>query len=284
MPFESSIRAPDIQLSCERLLPWQRFGWRFARQCNLKCKDDPESEGCSGYDASFDDASSKALCISEEECRAACTGLESCYGIDMFSSGDRCYLNSRGNDADSCESQHRDGLLGPSLAYNFLGKDLLGNQSALLGGGWVWWGWGVMWWVGWGWWKRLKTAENGWKRLKTAENGWKRRYRDLSAVNAEHEKNIGSPERRAIHMLRDLMPPSSPSSHFYTGNSESLLITVIIVIIATVARARFLWSETCSCVIRSTRKSRNRHPEYLEIAIFGVLHESSTLGQNRPNR
>jgi len=102
-------------------------------QCNLKCKDDPDSEGCSGYDASFDDASSKALCISEEECRAACTGLESCYGIDMFSSGDRCYLNSRGNDADSCESQHRDGLLGPSLAYNFLGKDLLGNGHGALG-------------------------------------------------------------------------------------------------------------------------------------------------------
>lgn len=91
-----------------------------AHQCSAKCTDN-QAEGCSGYVAS--DETSNALCVPEAQCREICSGLSSCYGIDMSTGGDRCYLNRKGEATDGCQAQYQGNTLGSSLAYKFLVKD-----------------------------------------------------------------------------------------------------------------------------------------------------------------
>merc|ERR1712166_1323860 len=75
-------------------------------QCHNKCSGENPPAGCSGYSATYDDAETQALCMSEEACTELCTNLADCYGIDMHINSDRCYLNVAGaGTADGCESQ-----------------------------------------------------------------------------------------------------------------------------------------------------------------------------------
>jgi len=87
---------------------------------NAYCRDnDLTSADIAGYEQFFCDAGvSNALCISEEACRGICSDVGACYGIDVSTAGDRCYLNGAG-----CSAQYGDSTLGSSLSYKFLVKD-----------------------------------------------------------------------------------------------------------------------------------------------------------------
>lgn len=95
-----------------------------AHQCHAKCAGSGgEPAGCGGYDPHEDFASSDALCLAEEECRAICTETKDCVGIDMHMTLDRCFLNGP-RDASpgskTCEEQFTDGPLAPNPAYKYL--------------------------------------------------------------------------------------------------------------------------------------------------------------------
>merc|ERR1719321_1659054 len=99
----------------------------FEHQCHKKCKPDkpdgPLPEGCSGYAPDMDTAESTALCMPEAECRKTCALLTNCYGIDMWTGGDRCFLNTKGPAETGCKAQFELTTLGPSTAWNFLAKE-----------------------------------------------------------------------------------------------------------------------------------------------------------------
>jgi len=99
----------------------------FEHQCYKKCKtdkpNDPLPEGCDGYSPDMDTEDSTALCMPESECRKTCALLTNCYGIDMWTGGDRCFLNMKGPAETGCKSQFELTTLGPSTAWNFLAKE-----------------------------------------------------------------------------------------------------------------------------------------------------------------
>jgi len=51
-----------------------------------------------------------------------CSLRNDCFGIDVFLSGNRCFLNVEGSSPDGCKSQYETANLGPSTAYKFLAK------------------------------------------------------------------------------------------------------------------------------------------------------------------
>jgi hypothetical protein len=98
----------------------------WANSCYSKCKDcsGPSCKAeCAGYSPNVDGPDSQALCVPEEECRDLCTSTQTCFGIDMYKYGPRCYLNIEGSPANGCKKQYESSGLGVSAAYDFLAKD-----------------------------------------------------------------------------------------------------------------------------------------------------------------
>merc|ERR1712196_7085 len=60
--------------------------------------------------------------LPEAACRELCSLRNDCFGIDVFLSGDRCFLNVAGPAPDGCKSQFENAALGPSTSYKFLAK------------------------------------------------------------------------------------------------------------------------------------------------------------------
>jgi hypothetical protein len=86
--------------------------------CVTKCAADPTLPGCSDMDS----ADSGAICLPESKCREMCSLRNDCFGIDVFLSGERCFLNLEGSAPDGCKSQYEEANLGPSTSYKFLAK------------------------------------------------------------------------------------------------------------------------------------------------------------------
>jgi len=103
----------------------------WAHSCHSKCATDPDIAGCEGYSPEHDGADSSALCMSEVQCREACSGLDVCFGIDMYKDTPRCYLNQAG-DLHGCKMQTDEHRLGSSSAYDFLAKDSTGVTQNLV--------------------------------------------------------------------------------------------------------------------------------------------------------
>jgi hypothetical protein len=105
----------------------------WANSCYSKCKDcaGPScATECAGYSPMVDGADSQALCVSEEMCRSLCSSTQTCFGIDMYKYGPRCYLNIEGSPANGCKKQYESAGLGVSAAYDFLAKDAaVGTKS-----------------------------------------------------------------------------------------------------------------------------------------------------------
>jgi hypothetical protein len=97
----------------------------WASSCYSKCKDTglAGTPACAGYSANVDGPTSQALCVSEEECRDLCTSTQTCFGIDMYKYGPRCYMNIEGSPQNGCKKQYESSGLGVSAAYDFLAKD-----------------------------------------------------------------------------------------------------------------------------------------------------------------
>jgi hypothetical protein len=97
----------------------------WANSCYSKCKDTglAGTPACAGYSANVDGPTSQALCVSEEECRDLCTSTQTCFGIDMYKYGPRCYMNIEGSPQNGCKKQYESSGLGVSAAYDFLAKD-----------------------------------------------------------------------------------------------------------------------------------------------------------------
>merc|ERR1719269_64514 len=98
----------------------------WADSCYSKCKDcsGPScATECAGYSPNVDGEASQALCVSEEECRSLCTSTQTCFGIDMYKYGPRCYMNIEGSPQNGCKKQYESSGLGVSAAYDFLAKD-----------------------------------------------------------------------------------------------------------------------------------------------------------------
>merc|ERR1711937_947270 len=68
-----------------------------------------------------DGPESQALCVPEQTCRELCSSTQTCFGIDMYKYGPRCYLNIEG-DSTGCKRQYETASLGVSAAYDFLAK------------------------------------------------------------------------------------------------------------------------------------------------------------------
>ena len=49
----------------------------------------------------------------ESACRELCSLRNDCFGIDVFLSGNRCFLNIEGSAPDGCKSQYETANLGP---------------------------------------------------------------------------------------------------------------------------------------------------------------------------
>jgi hypothetical protein len=92
-------------------------------QCHSKCSKDPTIEGCGGYSEDVDHEDNTALCMSEAQCREACSLNQDCYGIDMWAGGNRCFLNRKGTAEDGCKTQYENADLGPSTSWTFLAKE-----------------------------------------------------------------------------------------------------------------------------------------------------------------
>merc|ERR1719326_2212397 len=98
----------------------------WANSCFSKCKDcsgESCATECAGYSKNVDGPDSQALCVSEEKCRSLCSDTQTCFGIDMYKYGPRCYLNIEGSPAAGCKKQYESSGLGVSAAYDFLAKD-----------------------------------------------------------------------------------------------------------------------------------------------------------------
>jgi hypothetical protein len=98
----------------------------WANSCFSKCKDcsGPScATECAGYSKNVDGPDSQALCVSEEQCRSLCSSTQTCFGIDMYKYGPRCYLNIEGDPRNGCKKQYESSGLGVSAAYDFLAKD-----------------------------------------------------------------------------------------------------------------------------------------------------------------
>jgi hypothetical protein len=98
-----------------------------ANSCYSKCKDASGASlatDCAGYSKHVDTSEdSQALCVSEEQCRTICNSQSTCFGIDMYKYGPRCYLNLEGAGTTGCSNQYASSSLGVSAAYDFLAKD-----------------------------------------------------------------------------------------------------------------------------------------------------------------
>lgn len=95
-------------------------------QCYKKCVADAPCVGddcfCGGLFAGYDGEDSAALCLDEETCKAVCQANEDCFGIDMHSELDRCFLNGvrpGALDEGSCASYLDTDQLAPYEKYNF---------------------------------------------------------------------------------------------------------------------------------------------------------------------
>jgi hypothetical protein len=101
-------------------------------QCHAKCSNcvGPACPAeCVGFSPDIDGPASQALCLSEVQCRAVCSSLDVCYGIDMYKYGPRCYLNVEGPAEMGCKAQYEDIRLGVSGAYDFLAKEMAKNVA-----------------------------------------------------------------------------------------------------------------------------------------------------------
>jgi hypothetical protein len=110
----------------------------WASSCYSKCKDcagESCATECAGYSKNVDGPDSQALCVPEEECRSLCSSTQTCFGIDMYKYGPRCYLNIEGSQKkgakSGCKKQYESSDLGVSAAYDFLAKDI-GAPTKLL--------------------------------------------------------------------------------------------------------------------------------------------------------
>jgi len=105
----------------------------WKHQCYAKCASctGPACDGCAGYAPEIDGPDSTALCMSEVACREVCSSTDICYGIDMYKSAPRCYLNLHGEGDFGCQAQYKESRLGVSAAYDFLAKDSTGVAQTL---------------------------------------------------------------------------------------------------------------------------------------------------------
>merc|ERR1711904_573367 len=85
--------------------PLPSSAMKFVRVRSSNCKDTglAGTPACAGYSANVDGPTSQALCVSEEECRDLCTSTQTCFGIDMYKYGPRCYLNIEGSPQNGCK-------------------------------------------------------------------------------------------------------------------------------------------------------------------------------------
>jgi hypothetical protein len=88
---------------------------------------------CSGYNEAYDADSPDALCLAEEDCKALCTSLDTCYAIDVSvdqSNFKRCYLNTA-----SCLVDVHTSTLKTDKNYKFLKKEVEINDECPMGHG-----------------------------------------------------------------------------------------------------------------------------------------------------
>lgn len=106
------------------------LGYAWDHRCSKKCVDDGRGNlpaECSSYDTEIATDGSAAyegaLCISEAACREVCSLMQGCYGIDVYSGGNLCFLNAKGPADTGCKAQFEHANLGPSTSWTFLAKE-----------------------------------------------------------------------------------------------------------------------------------------------------------------
>jgi hypothetical protein len=98
-------------------------------QCFAKCASPFPCVGadcfCDGLMQGYDKADSQALCLDEATCKTVCAGIDDCFGIDMHTTKNRCFLNSALKtpaDTYSCEELTVNGMLTVFPTYKFIYK------------------------------------------------------------------------------------------------------------------------------------------------------------------
>merc|ERR1719272_827299 len=86
--------------ACGKLIPWDGSLLPIAKWGCAGCTDGSTAE-CQGYLSGFDDATTNALCASEEMCEYICDNVAGCESFDMHATLERCFLNYAGCDTEA---------------------------------------------------------------------------------------------------------------------------------------------------------------------------------------
>lgn len=104
-------------------------GDAYRHQCYEKCVVNAPCEGdgcfCDGLLQGYDDADCQALCLDKDACMLTCEALDDCYGIDMHTTKNRCFLNrmtAGEEDKGSCQEYITNGQLTKFATYDFYYK------------------------------------------------------------------------------------------------------------------------------------------------------------------
>lgn len=74
---------------------------------------------CDGLYPGYDTEDSTALCLNLDSCKAACLAEPNCFGFDMHSTLDRCFLNIKSDETGGCADQVQRSSLATIDTYSF---------------------------------------------------------------------------------------------------------------------------------------------------------------------
>jgi len=104
-------------------------------QCHRKCVKNAPCVGddcfCDGLINGYDGPDSDALCGDEALCKSICAQIDGCYGIDMATDNNRCFLNmdtAGAEDAGSCKDYIINDQMTALTGWTFFYKQVTNNR------------------------------------------------------------------------------------------------------------------------------------------------------------